>query len=212
LPVTAKNVPCPFCRVRNGQPCTTKGGRALGLLWKSPRVALMHVARIKKAPEWNLLVRSGYPSSRNRIPPTHVAQFIYLLLNNERIRNVIDTITSKVVLILGCFTEDRKRLLDAIRDELCKRDYLPILFDFEKPSSAGKRPPPDFEAQKTCRIMACNQTTVPAHQTVASDLSIRCPSCAPPSSVCCRPNTRVGARETAAVASECSRSKQPSPR
>ena len=30
-----------------------------------------------------------------------VAQFIYLLLNNEKIREVIDTITSKVVLILG---------------------------------------------------------------------------------------------------------------
>ena len=29
-----------------------------------------------------------------------VAQFIYLLLNNTKIRDVIDTITSKVVLIL----------------------------------------------------------------------------------------------------------------
>jgi uncharacterized protein YjbI with pentapeptide repeats len=62
-----------------------------------------------------------------------VAQFIYLLLNNERIRNVIDTITSKVVLILGRFTEERKAVLDAIREELRKRDYLPILFDFQKP-------------------------------------------------------------------------------
>jgi hypothetical protein len=37
-----------------------------------------------------------------------VAQFIYLLLNNQAIRNVIDTITSKTVLILGRFSEDRK--------------------------------------------------------------------------------------------------------
>jgi uncharacterized protein YjbI with pentapeptide repeats len=63
-----------------------------------------------------------------------VAQFIYLLLNNERIRHVIDTITSKVVLILGSFTEDRKTILDAIRDELRQRGYSPILFDFEKPA------------------------------------------------------------------------------
>jgi uncharacterized protein YjbI with pentapeptide repeats len=63
-----------------------------------------------------------------------VAQFIYLLLNNERIRQVIDTITSKVVLILGRFTSDRKAVLDTIRDELRQRDYLPILFDFEKPA------------------------------------------------------------------------------
>src|SRR6516225_1264858 len=33
-----------------------------------------------------------------------VAQFIYLLLHNQKIRDVIDTITSKVVLILGRFT------------------------------------------------------------------------------------------------------------
>jgi uncharacterized protein YjbI with pentapeptide repeats len=64
-----------------------------------------------------------------------VAQFIYLLLNNEKIRNVIETITSKVVLILGSFKGERKVILDAIRDDLRKRDYLPVLFDFEKPSS-----------------------------------------------------------------------------
>ena len=62
-----------------------------------------------------------------------VAQFIYLLLNNQKIRHVIDTITSKVVLILGRFTPERKAVLDAIRDELRKRDYLPVLFDFDKP-------------------------------------------------------------------------------
>ena len=64
-----------------------------------------------------------------------MAQFIYLLLNNQKIRNVIDTITSKVVLILGRFTPERKVVLEAIRDELRKRDYLPVLFDFETPVS-----------------------------------------------------------------------------
>jgi len=64
-----------------------------------------------------------------------VAQFIYLLLHNEKIRSVIDTITSKVVLILGRFTSERKTVLDALREELRRRDYLPILFDFDKPAS-----------------------------------------------------------------------------
>jgi Pentapeptide repeats (8 copies) len=63
-----------------------------------------------------------------------VGQFIYLLLNNERIRDVINTITSKVVLILGRFTDERKAVLDAIREELRRHDYLPVLFDFEKPA------------------------------------------------------------------------------
>src|SRR5205814_497636 len=52
-----------------------------------------------------------------------VAQFIYLLLDNRKIRHVIDTITSKAVLILGRFTDERKAVLDALRDELRKRDY-----------------------------------------------------------------------------------------
>src|SRR5207248_5742801 len=64
-----------------------------------------------------------------------VAQFIYLLLNNKEIRDVIDTITSKVVLILGRFTHERKAILDALRDALRKQNYTPVLFDFEKPAN-----------------------------------------------------------------------------
>jgi hypothetical protein len=64
-----------------------------------------------------------------------VAQFIYLLLHNEKIRDVIDTVTSKAVLILGRFTAERKAVLDALREELRKRDYLPILFDFSVPAT-----------------------------------------------------------------------------
>jgi uncharacterized protein YjbI with pentapeptide repeats len=64
-----------------------------------------------------------------------VAQFVYLLLHNQKIRDVIDTITSKAVLILGRFTAERKAVLDALREELRKRDYLPILFDFAVPAT-----------------------------------------------------------------------------
>jgi uncharacterized protein YjbI with pentapeptide repeats len=64
-----------------------------------------------------------------------VAQFIYLLLNNARIKKVIDTITSKAVLILGRFTPERKRVLDLMRAHLRKHHVLPILFDFKKPRS-----------------------------------------------------------------------------
>ena len=64
-----------------------------------------------------------------------IAQFIYLLLDNQEIRDVIDTIAKKAVLILGRFTSEQKTVLDALRDELRRRGYLPILFDFKKPSS-----------------------------------------------------------------------------
>jgi uncharacterized protein YjbI with pentapeptide repeats len=64
-----------------------------------------------------------------------VAQFVYLLLHNEKIRDIIDTVTSKVVLILGRFTPERKAVLDAIREELRRRAYVPILFDFDVPAT-----------------------------------------------------------------------------
>src|SRR3712207_8248172 len=48
------------------------------------------------------------------------------------IRDVIDTVGKKAVLILGRFTPERKTVLDDLRDELRKRNYLPILFDFDK--------------------------------------------------------------------------------
>ena len=58
-----------------------------------------------------------------------------MLLNNTKIRSVIDTITSKVVLILGRFSDERKRVLDAIREQLSRRDYVPIIFDFDVPTN-----------------------------------------------------------------------------
>lgn len=64
-----------------------------------------------------------------------VAQFIFLLINNEKIREVIDTVTSKVVLILGRFIKKRKEVLEAIKREIRKSNYLPIIFDFQGPSS-----------------------------------------------------------------------------
>jgi uncharacterized protein YjbI with pentapeptide repeats len=64
-----------------------------------------------------------------------IAQFVYLLLNNKKIRDVIDNIASKLVLILGRFTTHRKRVLELIRGELRRLNYLPVVFDFDKPES-----------------------------------------------------------------------------
>jgi hypothetical protein len=89
---------------------------------------------LKDATQSNLLITPD-GVSEIQVDSLDVAQFIYLLLNNERIRHVIDTITSKVVLILGRFTPERKAVLDAIRDKLRDKDYLPVLFDFEKPDN-----------------------------------------------------------------------------
>lgn len=89
---------------------------------------------LDEAKQSNLTITS-HEEPTITVDNVEVAQFIYLLINNKKIREVIDAITSKVVLILGRFTAERKVVLDAIRNALRERGYLPILFDFDKPSS-----------------------------------------------------------------------------
>jgi Pentapeptide repeats (8 copies) len=84
-----------------------------------------------------IITPSGEPAIT--VDNLKVAQFIYLLLENPEIRDVIDTITSKVVLILGRFTSNRKPVLDKLRDKLRTKGYSPILFDFEKPAGRSYR-------------------------------------------------------------------------
>jgi len=81
------------------------------------------------------LVITSFDEPAITVDNIEVAQFIYLMLHNQKVRDVIDTITSKAVLILGRFTDERKAVLDALRDELRKRNYLPILFDFSVPAT-----------------------------------------------------------------------------
>jgi uncharacterized protein YjbI with pentapeptide repeats len=77
------------------------------------------------------LVITGQSEPVVTVDNLEVAQFIYLLLHNKKIRDVIDTVTSKVVLILGRFTEERKAVLDALRDALRTHNLTPVLFDFD---------------------------------------------------------------------------------
>jgi len=90
--------------------------------------------RLSEAIQLNLIITPPEEPAIT-VDNLEVAQFIYLLVHNEKIRDVINTITSKVVLILGRFTPRRKAVLDAIREELRKHNYVPVLFDFEKPAS-----------------------------------------------------------------------------
>jgi Pentapeptide repeats (8 copies) len=90
---------------------------------------------LERTKQQNLIITKRDDGPTITVDNIEVAQFIYLMPNNQKVRDVIDTITSKVVLILGRFTDERKAVLDALREELRKRDYLPILFDFNVPAT-----------------------------------------------------------------------------
>src|SRR5262249_6799264 len=64
-----------------------------------------------------------------------VAQFIFVLLDNEKIRDVIDTMGKKAVLLLGHFTEGRMVVLERLREKLRDLGYVPMVFNFDKPET-----------------------------------------------------------------------------
>jgi uncharacterized protein YjbI with pentapeptide repeats len=113
--------------------------------------------RIFGVSAWNVRLEGATQTNLRITPPNEpeitvdnleVAQFLYLLLNNEKARAVLDTITSKVVLILGRFSIDRKPNLDALREALRNHPngYIPMMFDFE--------PQADKPVFETVKILA----------------------------------------------------------
>jgi len=129
--------------------------RAAILLETNFEGANLSRARIYGASAWNIKINAETKQNDLIISEDgpmvvvddlEVAQFIHLLLNNEKIRHIMNTIGEKVVLILGRFTTTRKAVLDAIRNRLRELGFIPMMFDFERPSQR------DFT--ETIRILA----------------------------------------------------------
>lgn len=95
-----------------------------------------------------------------------VAQLLYLLLNNRQLHEVITSITSNIVLILGRFTPERQPILEMLRDELRVRRYTPLLFNFEKPLSH------DFSAslRTLARVAHFIIADLSLHKSIAQEL------------------------------------------
>ena len=73
--------------------------------------------------------------SKITVDNIEIAQFIYLILNNRKIRDAINTLTSKTVLILGRFSiPERKSILDGLRNRLREYDLVSVVFDFDRPT------------------------------------------------------------------------------
>lgn len=81
----------------------------------------------------NLTITNGYDDAVITIDNIEIASFIYLVIDNTKVTSAIDTITNKMVLILGRFTPERKDVLEYLKMNLRKKDLVPILFDFDKP-------------------------------------------------------------------------------
>src|SRR5258708_6223851 len=167
------------------------GGANLGganLVGTNLREATLTECRIYGVSVWDInltgalqnnLVITPEDEANIAVDNLKIAQFLYLLLNNKEIRDVINTITTTVVLILGCFTPERKATLDAIRNELHTQDYVPILFDFNHPASR--------DITETLTTLTRLPPFIIADPTVASAIPPHLPLTLPPLPPCPSP-------------------------
>jgi uncharacterized protein YjbI with pentapeptide repeats len=64
-----------------------------------------------------------------------LARFVELLLYHGSVRQVIDVVRAKSVLVLGRFGRERKEFLHMLRAALRERNNIPIVVDFDKPAT-----------------------------------------------------------------------------
>ncbi len=89
--------------------------------------------KLERAKQQNLIIEQK--EGGITVDNIEVAQFIHLLLHNEKIRDVIDTVGKKGVLLLGRFTEGRVQVLERLRDKLRSLGFVPMVFNFDKPET-----------------------------------------------------------------------------
>jgi hypothetical protein len=90
--------------------------------------------KLERTKQQNLVV-TKHDEPQITVDNIEVAQFVYLLLHNKKIRDVIDTIGKKGVLLLGRFTEGRIQILERLREKLRSLGFVPMVFNFDKPET-----------------------------------------------------------------------------
>jgi len=91
----------------------------------------------------NLIINENHSITVDDI---ETAQFIYLILNNKKISQLITTMRTKTVLILGSFDDKSKPMINLLKMELPKYNLIPIVFDFN--------PTPEQRFMETVKTLA----------------------------------------------------------
>jgi uncharacterized protein YjbI with pentapeptide repeats len=85
-----------------------------------------------------------------------VAQLIYLFLDNKKIGQIVDGLSSRLVLILGRFGEHHS-FLEGVRQALRGNGFSPVLFDFDGPEKGDSTEFVQLLASLSCFVL-CDLT------------------------------------------------------
>ncbi len=101
-----------------------------------------------------LVIREETGAVATTVDDLDTAQFLHMLRDNAKIADVIDTASKRTVLILGRFNKPNKRVLDALKAHLLAQNWVPILFDFDRPDSRDLTETVAILAHMTCFVIA----------------------------------------------------------
>jgi uncharacterized protein YjbI with pentapeptide repeats len=96
--------------------------------------ALISRLMLKDAKQQNLII-SDINEPEIAVDNIEFARFVSFFLQTETIHDVVDTVGKRGVLLLGQFKDNRIATLARLKEEMRKRDYLPIVFNFERPET-----------------------------------------------------------------------------
>jgi uncharacterized protein YjbI with pentapeptide repeats len=85
---------------------------------------------LEGATQADLVITPG--DLRVTVDDLQVAQFMYLLIDNRSLRRIIDTMTARVVLVIGRFGSTRRDRLAILQDRIRDRGFVPLSVDAGK--------------------------------------------------------------------------------
>lgn len=93
-------------------------------------------ARLNKADQLDVVITPD-DQPQIEVDGLEYSQFVHSSLISQGIRVDVDRIDRRAALIMGCFTSERKTILNTLRRAIRQRGLLPIWLDFEKPNGRG---------------------------------------------------------------------------
>lgn len=79
------------------------------------------------------LVITAQGESPIAVDDLEAAQFIYLLISGRKVPQILETVKSRLVLVLGTFRSERDSLLRSIQESLQQRELTSIVADIKPP-------------------------------------------------------------------------------
>jgi uncharacterized protein YjbI with pentapeptide repeats len=84
----------------------------------------------------SLIITPRQSDQEITVDSLEIAQFLYLVLNNEKLGHFIRVMRTTAVLILGSFGKASKDFLEALRAGLRAKGFVPVIFDFDTTKSS----------------------------------------------------------------------------